>query len=106
MKMALLTVALLVIIGLGVRRVEAQAYYDPYYYAPYPDGAQYPVQEAYPYYQLEALHYQIYVPYLQWHPAYPFYQPCCIAAPVVVAPAPVRGRPGPAVVSPRVIRRR
>jgi hypothetical protein len=46
------------------------------------------------------------VPYLQWHPAYPFYQPCCIAAPVVVAPAPVRGRPGPAVVSPRVIRRR
>ena len=108
MKLILL-VALLVVIGLGAQRVEAQVY-DPYYgyYAPYPDAIPYqvPSQEAYPYYTLEALHYRVYVPYYQSYPIYPYYQPCCIAAPLIVTPAPTVIIPRPIIGGPRVGRRR
>jgi hypothetical protein len=107
MKAVLWTLVVLAVLGLGAARVEAQAYYDPYY-APYPYGTPYqlPVQEAYPYSQLEALHYQLYVPYHQAYPVYPFYQPCCIAGPVIIAPAPVVVRSRPVVVNRPAVRRR
>ena len=103
---SILLLAVLVIIGIGAQRVEAQIY-DPYYgyYPPYPGAIQYqvPSEDVYPYYTLEALHYRVYVPYYQSYPYYPYYQPCCVAGPVIVAPAPTVIIPRPI---PRVVRRR
>lgn len=106
MKTGLWTVIFLVVLGLGAQRVQAQVYYDPYYNS-YLDTPQYPapVQDSYPYYQLEALHYRVYVPYFQSYPIYPYYQPCCIAGPLIVAP-PTVIIPRPVIGGPRVVRRR
>ena len=107
MKTTFWILVLLVILAVGAHRVEAQAIYQSYY-APYAYGTPYPVpvQEAYPYAQLEAVHYQLYVPYHQGYPVYPFYQPCCITGPVIIPPAPVVVRSRPVVVSSPAMRRR
>lgn len=107
MKIALLTVTLLGILGLGNHDVQAQAY-GPYY-SPYEDGTQYqpPVQQGNPYYMLEVIHYQLYLPYHQPYPVYQLYQPCCIAGAVVIPRWPTLINPSPPIIiSPRAIRRR
>lgn len=107
MKAVLSITVLLVVLGLGAGRLQAQAYYESYYTSyPYSTPYQLPVQEPYPYSQLEALHYQLYVPYHQGYPVYPYYQPCCIAGPVIITPAPVVIRSRPVVVNPPAMRRR
>jgi hypothetical protein len=106
MKIALLTVALLGILGLGTHDVQAQ--YGPYY-SPYEDGIQYqpPVQQSNPYYLLEVIHYQLYLPYHQPYPVYQLYQSCCIAGAVVIPRVRTLINPSPRVIiSPRATRRK
>ena len=110
MKNFFLAIALLALLVLGSRDVQAQAY-GPYYYDPYWD-AQYQYQQYLqwqqylqywqqydPYWELHAMHYQL---YLQPYQQYQVYQPCCFAGGVVIVqpPAPVGPRPRP-FVTPR-----
>ena len=79
-KKIFLIVMFLCLVVLSARGVQAQAY-DPYfYYNPYWSGAQYQgePQEYDPYYQLHAMHYQLYLP--QYQP----YASCCFQGGVVV----------------------
>jgi hypothetical protein len=97
MKKIFLTAMFVCLVLLGVRDVQAQVY-DSYYYDPYWDGAQYQQypQEYDPYYELHALHYQLYLPQYQ---AYPGYRFCCGVGGFVV-PGPVVPLP-PIIVNPR-----
>jgi len=105
MKKILMTAMFLCLSVLGAGAVQAQTY-NPYYYDPYWDGAQYQPdpQEYDPYYKLHVFHYQLYLP--QYY-AYPGYQFCCVAGGFVL-PGPVAPVP-PAVVKqrpPATIRRK
>src|ERR671922_1122018 len=81
MKTAFAATVLLGLLVLGTRDAQAQAY-GPYYYGPYWDGSQYQqyVQRN-PYYDLEVMHYQLYLPQ---HQPYPIYQPCCFLGGVII----------------------
>ena len=106
MKAALLTVTLLGLLFL-VHDVHAQAY-GPYY-VPYDDATLYQqtVQQNNPYYELEVIHYQLYLPQHQPYPIYQLYQPCCFVGGVVVPGSLTVISPWPGVIfSPRVMRRR
>jgi hypothetical protein len=91
----------------GISEAHAQ-YYAGY---PYPDVTQpIPPQSVTPYYQLEVMHYQLYVPYHRSYTAYPFYPPygaCCAVTGYPFLGYPSFIAPPPAVVfTPRVIIRR
>ena len=104
MKATLLTVTLLGLLVL-VHDVHAQAY-GPY---PYDDATLYPqtLQQNYPYYELEVMHYQLYLPRHQPYPIYPLYQPCCFVGGIVVPGSLTVVTPWPRLIfSPRVMRRR
>jgi hypothetical protein len=91
MKKSFLAVALLALLILGSRDIQAQPY-GPYYYDPYWDFQyqQYQQYQYYlqwqqylayaqqydPYYELHVMHYQL---YLQPYQPYQLYQPCCYA---------------------------
>jgi hypothetical protein len=105
MKTSFLAVALLALLVLGARDLQAQAY-GPYY-GPYWDEMQYQQYQQYlrylqqydPYYELHVMHYQL---YLQQYQPYQIYQPCCYAWGVIVPgwSNSIARRPQ-AVISPR-----
>jgi hypothetical protein len=104
MKMAFLAVTLLGLLVL-VHGVHAQAY-GPYYVR-YDGATQYQqiAQQSNPYYELEVIHYQLYLPQHQPYPTYPLYQPCCFVGGVVVPGSLTVISPWPRVIfSPRVRR--
>lgn len=104
--------ALLVLLVLAIRDVQAQAY-GPYYYGPYWDAIQHQQYQQYlqhqeywqylqqndPYYELHMMHYQL---YLQPYQPYQLYQPCCYAWGVIIPERlpPIRHRPR-AAIGPR-----
>jgi hypothetical protein len=116
MKNFFLAVALLALLGMGARDLQAQAYspyYDPYWdfqYQQYLNYLQWQQYLAYlqqydPYYELHVMHYQL---YLQPYQPYQVYQPCCYSWGVVIpdssasiSPQPRRGmshRPRPVII--------
>jgi len=105
MKTSFLAVALLALLVLGARDLQAQAY-GPYY-GPYWDEMQYQQYQQYlrylqqydPYYELHVLHYQL---YLQQYQPYQIYQPCCYSwgVPVLQWSTPISPLPRP-VIRPR-----
>ena len=105
MKTSFLAVALLALLVLGARDLQAQAY-GPYY-GPYWDQMQYQQYQQYlqylqrydPYYELHVMHYQL---YLQQYQPYQIYQPCCYSLGVIVPEWSNSIGPRPqAVISPR-----
>ena len=106
MKAALSTVTLLGLLVL-THDVHAQVY-GPYYLL-YDDATLYQqtVQQNNPYYELEVMHYQLYLPHHQPYPIYQLYQPCCFFGGVVVPGSLTVVSPWPRLsFSPRVMRRR
>ena len=97
MKRIFVAVMFLCLVVFGIRQVEAQPY-DPSYYDPYWNGSQYQfyAQQSDPYYELHALHYQLYLPEYQAYPGYPY---CCVAGGFVVVPQPITPPP-PVIVKP------
>ncbi len=88
MKTSFLAVALLALLVLGARDLQAQAY-GPYYYGPYWDQM----------HELHVMHYQL---YLQQYQPYQIYQPCCYSLGVIVPGWSNSIGPRPqAVISPR-----
>lgn len=106
MKTAFTASVLLGLLVLGTLDVQAQAY-GLYYYGPYWDGSQYQQYgRQNPYYDLEAMHYQ---PYLPQHQPYPIYQPCCFLGGIVIPWWSTPIGPLPLVIvplRPQAIRRR
>jgi hypothetical protein len=87
MKATLLAVALLGLLLVGARDVQAQhgPYYGPYWEIQYQQYLQYQhylqwqnyleyLRQTDPYYELHVMHYQL---YLQPYQPYPIYWPCC-----------------------------
>src|SRR6266705_4348307 len=105
MKTSFCAVALLALLVLGARDLQAQAY-GPYY-SQYWDEMQYQQYQQYlrylqqydPYYELHVMHYQL---YLQQYQPYQIYQPCCYSLGVIVPGWSNSIGPRPqAVISPR-----
>jgi len=96
MKRVFLVVALMALLVLSTRDLQAQVY-GSYYYDPYWDAIQYQqyqyqqylqwqqylayLQQYDPYYELHVMHYQL---YLQPYQPYQIYQPCCYVGGVTV----------------------
>lgn len=99
MKAIIFSIALMGLLVLGSRDVNAQIYgsygYPPYWGVPYQP---YPYPQNYdPYYDLHVMHYQL---YFQQYPGYPYYQPCCFAGIGPLWSAPVV-TPPPVIIAPR-----
>jgi len=97
MKKIVMAVMFLCLVVLASHGVQAQVY-DPYYSSPYWNGAQYQAdpQEYDPYYELHAMHYQLYLP------QYQLYSLCCFQRGILVpgwAAAPVIPLP-PVIINP------
>jgi len=113
MKASCLAIALFGLLVLGAPDLRAQAY-GPYYYGPYWDVQyqQYLQWQGYleymrqtdPYYELHAMHYQL---YLQPYQPYQMYAPCCYAIGIPAWSTPLGRTPHAARSrAPQAVRRR